>query len=164
VGPDNSFADVARLPPSLDLSLENLDEDLECCLHRVSSVLPSYFHVIVLALIDYSISQALSKKKRAKRAAKSVQVAKNAELEALVRSQAEKITGLEMAYADLKRENDNVTTGYQRLVAKHHAFTEKAEQEKMKLAEAHTTELAKLHGDLDLETCSYTKYCHTMCR
>jgi hypothetical protein len=69
-----------------------------------------------------------------------------------------------MAYADLKRENDNVTTGYQRLVAKHHAFTEKAEQEKMKLAEAHTMELAKLHGDLDLETLSYTEYRHTVCR
>jgi hypothetical protein len=39
-------------------------------------------------------------------------VAKNAELEALVRSQAKKITDLETAYADLKCEKDNVTIGY----------------------------------------------------
>jgi hypothetical protein len=38
-----------------------------------------------------------------------------------------------MAYADLKREKDNVSTGYQRLAAKHDAFTEKAKQEKISL-------------------------------
>jgi hypothetical protein len=70
----------------LYLPLENLDEDLECCLCRVGFVLPSYFHVIVLALIDYSISQvlALSEKQRVKRAAESAQVVKNAEFEVLV--------------------------------------------------------------------------------
>jgi phage host-nuclease inhibitor protein Gam len=41
----------------------------------------------------------------------------------------------------------------------------KAAQEKEKLAEAHTVELANLRGDLDLETRSYTKYCQTVrCR
>jgi hypothetical protein len=96
----------------LDQLLENLDEDLECCLRRASFVLPSYFHVFVLALIDCSISEALtlSEKQRAKRATESTQIAKNAELEVLVRSQAKKITELEMAYADLKHEKDNVTT------------------------------------------------------
>jgi hypothetical protein len=78
------------------LPLENLDEDLECCLHHVSLILPSYFHVIVPALIDCSISQvlALSEEQHAKRAAESVHVAKIAVLEVLVRSQAEKIARL----------------------------------------------------------------------
>jgi hypothetical protein len=44
-----------------------------------------------------------------------------------VRSQAKKIAILEMAYANLKHEKDNVTTCYRRLAAKHDAFTEKAE-------------------------------------
>jgi hypothetical protein len=35
---------------------------------------------------------------------------------------------------------------------------ERAEQEKMKLVEAHAAELVKLRGDLDLETRSYTEY------
>jgi hypothetical protein len=71
VGPDNCSVDAARHPPLVDLPLKNLDEDLECCLRHVSLVVPSYFHVIVLALIDCSISQALalSEKQRAKRAA-----------------------------------------------------------------------------------------------
>jgi hypothetical protein len=80
---------------------------------------------------------ALSEKLRAKRASESAQVVKNVELEVVMRSQAKKITELEMAYADLKCQKDNVTTGYRRLAAKHDAFTEKAEQEKTKLAEAH---------------------------
>jgi hypothetical protein len=93
-----------------------------------------------------------------------VQVAKKAELEVLVRPQAEKITKLEMVYADLKREKDNVTTGYRRLATKHDAFTERAEQERVKLPEADAAELAKLHGNLDLETHSCTEYRQTMCR
>jgi hypothetical protein len=42
-------------------------------LHRVSFVLPSYFHAFVLALIDCLISQdlALSKKQHAERAIES---------------------------------------------------------------------------------------------
>jgi hypothetical protein len=41
----------------------------------------------------------------------SAQVAKNAELELLVKSQAQKIAELETAYADLKRDKENVTVG-----------------------------------------------------
>jgi hypothetical protein len=63
-----------------------------------------------------------------------------------------------MAYVDLKREKENVTTGYRRLAAKHDAFVEKVEQEKVKLMEAHMMEVAKLHGDMDLETRSYMEY------
>jgi hypothetical protein len=59
-----------------------------------------------------------------------MQVAKNAKLEVLVRSQAEKIIELETAYADLKRDKDNVTIGYRRLATKHDAFAKKVEQEK----------------------------------
>jgi hypothetical protein len=68
-----------------------------------------------------------------------------------------KIIELEKAYADLQQEKGNLTAGYRMLAAKHNAFTEKTEQEKIKLAEAHGVELAKFHEDLDLETCSYTK-------
>jgi predicted nuclease with TOPRIM domain len=136
-------------------------------LHRVSFVLPLYFHAIVLVLIDCSILEelALSGKQCARRADELAQVVKNAELDVLVKSQAEKISELETAYADLKHEKDNVTTGYQRLAAKHDAFKEKVEREKQSLREAHTTEVAKLHGDLYLETHSYTEYHQTVrCR
>jgi hypothetical protein len=81
-----------------------------------------------------------------------------------VRSQAGKIAKLKMAYADLKREKDNVIIGYRRLVAKHDAFMEKAEQEKAKLAEAHVEDVDKLCGYLDLETCSYMEYHQTVRR
>jgi hypothetical protein len=65
-------------------------------LRRVSFVLPSYFHAFVLALIDCSISQALalSEKQRADRAIELTQIAKNVELEVLVRSQVEKSPNL----------------------------------------------------------------------
>jgi hypothetical protein len=101
-------------------------------MHHVSFVSPLYFHVIVLTLIDCSISQALalSEKQCAKRATESVQVARSAKMEVLVRSQAEQITELKTIYTDLKLEKDNVTTGYRRLAAKHDAFIEKAEQER----------------------------------
>jgi predicted nucleic acid-binding Zn-ribbon protein len=82
----------------------------------------------------------------------------------LVRPQAEKITELETAYADLKRENENVTASYRRLAAKHDAFVERVEQEKVKLAEAHAVEVAKLCGDLDLEMHSYIEYRQTVHR
>jgi hypothetical protein len=161
-GPDNYFTGAALPPSSLDFPMEDLDEGLESCLHRISFVLPSYsyFYAIVLVLIDCSTSQTLAmlEKQCTRRAAESAQVTKNVELEALVRSQAENIIELETAYKDLKRDKDNVTTGYRRLVAKHDAFVERAEQEKMKLVEAHATELAKLRGDLDLETRNYTEY------
>jgi hypothetical protein len=51
-----------------------------------------------------------------------------------------------------------VTADYRRLAAKRNAFAEKSEQEKIKLAEAHGAELAKLGKDLDLETHSYMEY------
>jgi hypothetical protein len=58
------------------------------------------------------------------------------------KQQAERITKLGMTYANLKREKDNVTIGYRRLVAKHDAFVEKAELQRMKVVEAHAVELA----------------------
>jgi hypothetical protein len=57
-----------------------------------------------------------------------------------------------------------VTNGYWRLSEKHRALAERAEQGKTKLVEAHAVELAKLRGDLDLETRSYTEYRQTMRR
>jgi hypothetical protein len=55
-----AFSDPAWLAPLLDLSLENLDEDLEYCLHHISFVLLLHFYIVVLVLIDYFISQALA--------------------------------------------------------------------------------------------------------
>jgi hypothetical protein len=75
-----------------------------------------------------------------------------------VSSQAEKITKFEAACADLEREKESVTTIYRRLSEKHKMFTEKAEREKAELVQAHASEVAKLQGDLDLETRSYTEY------
>jgi hypothetical protein len=54
--------------------------------------------------------------------------------------------------------------GYQRLLEKHKALNEKPEQEKDRVAEAHTVDLAKLRADLDLETHSYTEYRQTVHR
>jgi hypothetical protein len=51
-----------------------------------------------------------------------------------------------------------VTAGYRRQAAKHHAFVEKVKPEMVKLTEAHVAEVAKLHGDLDLDMHNYTKY------
>jgi hypothetical protein len=65
----------------------------------------------------------------------------------LVKSQAEKIVGLEAAYADLNHEKESITAGYRRLSEKHKMFTKKTEWEK-----------TELRGDLDLETHSYTEY------
>jgi hypothetical protein len=39
----------------------------------------------------------------------------------------------------------------------------KAEQQKTELEKIHVVELSKLHGDLDLETRSYTEYCQNVC-
>jgi hypothetical protein len=58
MGSDGFFAGATQLLPLSDWPLENLDEDLENCLQRVSFVLPSHFHVIVLALI-VTLLQAL---------------------------------------------------------------------------------------------------------
>jgi hypothetical protein len=80
------------------------------------------------------------------------------ELEVLMKSQAKKIAKLEAAYTDLKCEKDNVTTSYRRLAEKHNAFTDKAEHERKELTETHTMELARIHGDLNLDTHNYTEY------
>jgi hypothetical protein len=40
---------------------------------------------------------------------------------------------------------------------------QRVEQERAKLVEAHVTEVAKLHGDFDLETRNYTEYYQTVC-
>jgi hypothetical protein len=148
------------------LPLENLDGDLEYCLHRVSFVLPSHFHDVVFVLIDYLISQALalSEKHHEKRVAESVQVVKVAELEVLTGSQTDKITEPEATCTDLKSEKDKVNDGYRRLAEKHKVLVEKAEQEKIKLAEAHAAKLTKLHNDLNLETRGYTEYCQNVRR
>jgi hypothetical protein len=100
----------------------------------------------------------LSEDLQVRKVVKSAQTAKNAELEVVVNSQVEKIAELEMVYADLKCEKESITTGYQKLSDKHKTFTEKAEWEKVVLVESYAMKLAKLRGDLDLETCIYTKY------
>jgi uncharacterized coiled-coil protein SlyX len=82
----------------------------------------------------------------------------------VMRLQADKITELEATCADLKREKEKVTDGYRRLSEKHKALAERAEQDKTRHAEAHAVELAKLHGDLDLEKHSYIEYCQTVRR
>jgi hypothetical protein len=109
--------------------LGNLDKDLEICLEHVCFLCLHVLSVIVPNLISHSFSQALapSKEQREKRADESAQAAKNAELEVLMKSHAESITKLETAYADLKHEKDNVTSGHRRLSAKHIAFTVKVE-------------------------------------
>jgi DNA repair exonuclease SbcCD ATPase subunit len=150
-----SFADAARPP-----ALENLDEELEHFLCRVSFVLPLYFHAVVLILIGKLFPHALmlSEDQHKRWVTASARAAKSAELEVLVKSQAEKIAQLEKACADLKREKDSVTTGYQRLSEKHKMFTERAEQEKTNLAEAHATEVAKIQEELNEETQNYIDY------
>jgi predicted nuclease with TOPRIM domain len=85
-------------------------------------------------------------------------MARNVELEAVVNSQVERIIELETTYADLKCEKESITAGYWKLSDKHKTLTKKSEQEKAELIEAHTMELTKLQGDLDLETHSYTEY------
>jgi hypothetical protein len=49
-------------------------------------------------------------------------------------------------------------SGYWRMVEKHKMLIKKAEQERTELAEAHTTELAKVQGELDQATRNYTDY------
>jgi hypothetical protein len=47
------------------------------------------------------------------------------------------------------------------LAEKHKSLTERAEQEKAKLVEAHGAEVTQLREDLDLEAWSYTEYRQT---
>jgi uncharacterized protein YlxW (UPF0749 family) len=126
-GTNVSFVDAAGPPP-----LENLDKELEHYLRRVSFMLPSYFHAAVLVLVGLLFLQTLmlSEDQCKKWVAESARTARNEELEALVKSQDEKITQLETTCADLKREKENITAGYRKLSEKHKTFTEKAEKEK----------------------------------
>jgi hypothetical protein len=110
----------------------------------------------VIELFQHALM--LSEDLRVRKTAGSAWTAKNAKLEVLMSSQAEIITKLEIAYADLKCEKVSITTGYQRLSDKYKMFTKKAEREKVELVETHVTELTKLRRDLDLETHSYTEY------
>jgi hypothetical protein len=55
---------------------------------------------------------ALSGKRRKRRVVESVQTARNAKLETLMKSQGKKIAELERAYIDLQRKKENVTAGY----------------------------------------------------
>jgi hypothetical protein len=79
-------------------------------------------------------------------------------MEVLVKLQAKKITQLEKACADPKREKESVAAGYLRLSEKHKTFTEKVEQGKANLAEAHAAEVAKIQEELSEETRNYTDY------
>jgi hypothetical protein len=58
-----AFADATRLAPSLDLPLENPDEDMEYYLCRVGFLFPSFYSVM-LVLIDYFTSHALALSKK----------------------------------------------------------------------------------------------------
>jgi hypothetical protein len=75
-----------------------------------------------------------------------------------VKLQAQKIVELKAACVDLKRGKENVTAGYQRLSEKHKRLVQKVDQEKAELAEAHATELGRVHEELDKETQDYTDY------
>jgi hypothetical protein len=89
-------------------------------------------------------------------------VANIVELEAVSRSQANRIAELEATCADFKRQKDKVTDGYWRLAEKHKSLAEKAEHDKKRLTDAHAAEVTKLDADLDLEIHSYTEYLQTM--
>jgi uncharacterized coiled-coil protein SlyX len=105
---------------------------------------------------------ALLGKQRENRAVESAQMAMIVELEVVTRSQADKIAELEATCTNLKCEKDKVIDGYQRLSEKHKALAERAQQDKTRLVEAYVVELAKLHGDLDLETSNYIEYHQTV--
>jgi uncharacterized coiled-coil protein SlyX len=55
-----------------------------------------------------------------------VRLAKMVELEGVMKSQSDKITELEAAHVDLKRERDNLHVGYRKILEKHKALNEKA--------------------------------------
>jgi hypothetical protein len=57
-----------------------------------------------------------------------------------------------------KLPSSGLAAGYQRLAGIHKMFTKKVERKKMELAETHAMELARVKGELDLETQSYTNY------
>jgi hypothetical protein len=87
---------------------------MECYLQCVSFALCLYSDVMVLVLIGRFFQQSLPENVQRKKVAESVQAARHVELEVLVKSQVEKIAELKVAYADLKREKENITAGYQK--------------------------------------------------
>jgi uncharacterized coiled-coil protein SlyX len=87
----------------------------------------------------------------AKRATEAAHADKNAKLESMVNTQAQKIAELKAACANLKLEKENMMAGYRRLLEKHKMLIERTEWEKAELAEAHTTELAGVKEELDKE-------------
>jgi predicted nuclease with TOPRIM domain len=93
-----------------------------------------------------------------KRVTESARASRNAKLEALVKSQNQKIVKLEAPCADLNCKKENVMISYRRLSDKHTTLAEKVEQEKTELAEAHLEKLAKVKEELDQETQGYTNY------
>jgi hypothetical protein len=60
-----------------------------------------------------------------KRVAEVAHANKNAELDSLVNAQAQKIVELEIAYANLKLEKENLTAGHWTLSEKHKALIER---------------------------------------
>jgi Fic family protein len=76
----------------------------------------------------------------------------------VISTQAQKIVELEEVCTNLKLEKENVTADYRRLSEKHKRLSEKVEQEKVEIAEAHTAELAKVKDELAKETQDYTDY------
>jgi uncharacterized coiled-coil protein SlyX len=68
-----------------------------------------------------------------KRVVEAVAVDKNAKLEALAETQAQKIAELNAACTSLKQEKENVMARYRRLSEKHKALVEKAEGRKLNL-------------------------------
>jgi uncharacterized coiled-coil protein SlyX len=97
----------------------------------------------------------LSEKRCERRGTELAQMAKIMELEAVMKSQADKIIELEVTCVNLRCGKDKLTDGYRRLVEKHKLL----EQDMAKLPEVNAAEVTKLRDDLDLEMLSYTE-CH----
>jgi hypothetical protein len=92
-------------------------------------VLPPYFHVSVLTLIDRSLSRARTSRERTRKEGHRVSTGgQECGVGGADEITSQKITELEAAYAYLRREKGNVTVGCQRLSEKHKVITEKAEQ------------------------------------
>jgi uncharacterized coiled-coil protein SlyX len=82
----------------------------------------------------------LSEDLAAKRAAETAQASKTVKLESVAVAQAQRITELEGANANLKLEKENVIADYRRLAEKYKKLEEKSNavsREKADAAEAH---------------------------
>jgi predicted nuclease with TOPRIM domain len=87
------------------------------------------------------------------RVAEATQASKNAELESVVSAQVQKIAELEVVYASLKWEKENIIASYRWLSDKYKMFVAKAE-----LTETHAVEFDGVKEELDKETHDYTDY------